>query len=181
MNLNKVILARSVQNRFRLGQKGIHLSQSQTCSRRFSEPDYQRSKEVGMAAWRRSHCFLPRQLSRRHISFPLAKWGTIVGTASASAAHILLSQQRHGHGSRRRQLRVVPKSPRGGERPRHLADVRTRRPNPTANRKPSSRTRFPSIGLDHTIHGAHSRAYKNLPDHTPSQLTKPDQTNLSSQ
>ena len=72
MNLNRVILARSVQNRFR--QKGIHLSQSQTCSRRFSEPDYQRSKEVGMAAWRRSHCFLPRQLSRRHISFPLAKW-----------------------------------------------------------------------------------------------------------
>ena len=122
--------------------------------------------------------FAAPALAPTHL-LPTCEVGTIVGTASASAAHILLSQQRHGHGSRRRQLRVVPKSPRGGERPRHLADVRTRRPNPTANRenRRPGRASLPSVW---TIHPSHSRAYKNLRDHTPSQLTKPDQANLSS-
>jgi hypothetical protein len=37
---------------------------------------------------------------------------TIAGTASASTAHILPSQQRHGRGPRRRKLCVVPEPPR---------------------------------------------------------------------
>ena len=112
--------------------------------------------------------FAAPALAPTHL-LPTCEVGTIVGTASASAAHILVSQQRHG--PRRRRFRAVPE-PRGGERPRHLADVRTRRPNPTANRenRRPGRASLPSVW---TIHPSHSRAYKNLPDHTPSQLTKP--------
>jgi hypothetical protein len=175
------------------GRSGRHAAagfQSQRSKSKEARPWFAFSRHGRMVAWRRGHCFVAQALaptrppSRRHISFPLAKWELLPAPprhCRARRTFSLGSRLAEARARARAQTMETSRrsrAPHGGERARPAPTASCRRQNPSAQPNRQQKTVVPdALPSDWTIHPTREPIKACL---TTRHLIKPNQAKLSS-